>query len=396
MNILIAHNFYKIPGGEDVAADNERRLLEEAGHKVIWYTRHNDELDRMPLYQKLMLPLSFVYSQKTVREVRTLIRQEKIDIVMVHNTLLLISPSIYYAAVRENVPVLQTIHNFRLLCPGATFYREGHICEDCTHGGLLPALRHRCYRGSRFMTLACAFCLHYHRWRGIYRKLFYICLTEFNRQKLLTAGGFLGINPDRVFVKPNFTRIEGEIVPYAKRGRYMLYAGRLDETKGIPELLKAWTRLGEEAPELKICGNGPLAPWCREYLADHKTAKVSLSGSLPHEEVLKLIGNAQALLLPSKWYEGLPMVIVEAFMLGTPVIGSGIGNVGEAVSSEKLGRRIGMTGDADQLAAAIAEAVVSFRETFRYEEEAFREAAARYSAEENLKILERIFQDIRI
>lgn len=200
--ILMVHNYYQIPGGEDTVVTNEKRLLEEHGHEVILYTRHNNELKSMGILQKLSLPITTIFNPRTYREIKGIIREEKIEIVHVHNTLNLISPAVYYAAVQCGVPVVQTIHNFRFLCPGATFYRNGHICEDCVSKGLGCAIKHKCYRGSRVQTLVCVTSTWIHRHTGILGKINYIALTEFNKEKLLQLKQ---IKPDKVFVKPNFT-----------------------------------------------------------------------------------------------------------------------------------------------------------------------------------------------
>ena len=130
-NILIVHNYYQIPGGEDTVVANEKKMLEKHGHKVTLYSRNNAELKKMPRLRKIFLPITTVFNPRTYRDIKKLIKQENIEVVHVHNTLNLVSPAVYYAARRMKVPVVQTIHNFRLLCPGATFYRDGHICEDC-------------------------------------------------------------------------------------------------------------------------------------------------------------------------------------------------------------------------------------------------------------------------
>ena len=207
-NILIVHNYYQIPGGEDTVVANEKKMLKEHGHKVVMYSRNNSELKRMLKLQKLMLPFTTVFNPRTYREVKRLIREEHIDIVHVHNTLNLISPSVYYAAIVMKVPVVQTIHNFRLLCPGATFYRDGHICEDCVKKGLGCAVKYSCYRRSKIQTLACVISTKVHRITGIYGKINYICLTEFNKEKLLQLnrpGKKQIIDPQKVYIKPNFT-----------------------------------------------------------------------------------------------------------------------------------------------------------------------------------------------
>ena len=184
-NILIVHNYYQLPGGEDTVVANEKKMLEEHGHKVILYSRNNVELKHMSKPQKLFLPIMTIFNPRTYKEIKSLIKSENIEIVHVHNTLNLISPAVYYAARAMKVPVVQTVHNFRLLCPGATFYRDGNICEDCVEHGLRCAVKHSCYRGSRIQTLACVISTWFHRMTGIYGKINYICLTEFNKEKLL-------------------------------------------------------------------------------------------------------------------------------------------------------------------------------------------------------------------
>ena len=200
-SILVVHNYYQIPGGEDTVVANEIKMLRQHGHKVVLYSRSNAELRSMGRLHKLTLPLASVFNIQTYRDVTRLIRREHIDVVHVHNTLALISPAVYYAARRCRVPVVQTVHNFRLLCPGAVYYRDGHVCEDCVEHGLLCAVRHKCYRNSAFQTLVCVAGMKIHRFMGIYGRIYYICLTEFNRRKLLQMKQ---IKEEQVFVKPNF------------------------------------------------------------------------------------------------------------------------------------------------------------------------------------------------
>ena len=209
--VLMVHNYYQIPGGEDTVVENEKRLLEENGHEVILYTRHNNELKSFSKIKKLVLPFTTIFNIKTYKDVKRIIKKEHIEIVHVHNTLNLISPSVYYAALSCKVPVIQTVHNFRLLCPGATFYRDGHICEDCLKYGLKCAVKHGCYRNSKLQTLACVITTKIHRMLGVYRKINYICLTEFNKNKLLELNyrsKKIIISPEKVYVKPNFTYMQ--------------------------------------------------------------------------------------------------------------------------------------------------------------------------------------------
>ena len=328
-NILIVHNYYQIPGGEDTVVANEKKMLEEHGHKVILYSRNNAELKQMSKFQKLFLPITTVFNPRTYKEIKKLIKIEDIEIVHVHNTLNLISPAVYYAARAMKVPVVQTVHNFRLLCPGATFYRDGHICEDCVSKGLMCAVKHNCYRNSKLQTLACVISTKIHRMTGIYGRINYICLTEFNKEKLLQLKQ---IKTDRVFVKPNFVEAPtDEIISYNKREDQFIFAGRLDKLKGIDILCDAWRQMGATAPKLIVCGTGPMEEWCRRFLEDNPKCNIELRGFVPNKETKKLIANSKALILPTQWYEGFPMTIVEAYSVGTPVIGSDIGNVGDLI-----------------------------------------------------------------
>ena len=326
-NVLIVHNYYQIPGGEDTVVANEKKMLEDHGHKVVLYSRNNSEIKEMSKYQRLKLPFTTIFNPRTYTDIKKLIKKEKIDIVHVHNTLNLISPAVYYAALSCKVPVVQTIHNFRLLCPGATFYREGHICEDCVQYGLKCAIKHGCYRESKAQTLICVVSMVLHRMTGIYGKINYICLTEFNKKKLLELKQ---IKEDKVFVKPNFIDCREEFVPEEERKNQFVFAGRLDKLKGIDILLKAWKQMGEKAPRLIVCGTGPMEKWCKDFSEENKI-NAEFRGFVSNAEVLKVVAHSKALILPTQWYEGFPMSIVEAFSVGTPVLSSDLGNAGSIV-----------------------------------------------------------------
>ena len=247
--ILQIHNFYQIPGGEDVVVRNEKRLLEEHGHKVYTYYRSNSELAKKGIVGKLFLPFTAVFSLKTYREVKKLIRENQIDIVHVHNTLTMVSPSVFYAAFRCKVPVVQTLHNFRMLCPAGSFFRDNVICEECVQHGMGCAIRHKCYRNSKLQSFVSAAILQIHRFVGTYRRVNFICLTEFNRKKLLESLDTKKeiVNPERVYIKPNFTFAE-EIVPNEVRSdeEYFLFAGRVEASKGIDIAVRAFEKLPDK------------------------------------------------------------------------------------------------------------------------------------------------------
>lgn len=397
LRILIVHNAYKIPGGEDAVVSNELQLLRDAGHEVFLYNKNNAELDSYSLFQKLRLPFRAIYSRKTRREIQALIREHQIDLVHVHNTLLVISPSVYDAARSLGIPVVQTIHNYRLLCPNALFLREGQICQDCLSHGLRQSVKHACYRSSRSQTLIVSLMLAYHRRRGTYRHLSYICLTEFNKNMLLRLSlrGKPMLAASQIYVKPNFTADPGTPVPYSGRQPYFLFASRMDASKGIFVLLRAWKLYEQKAShpkELVLCSTGPNEDAAREYIRKHALSHVTMLGQLSHDEVLEKMRNALAVCLPTQWYEGFPVVIAESFACGTPVIGSNIGNVGALVKHGETGLTHAPT-DADGLADIFLHWAPSSETVQAMSANARKTYESAYTPEKNLELLLEIYRD---
>ena len=379
--VLIVHNYYQIPGGEDVVVANEKKMLEEHGHEVVLYTRHNSELNSFSKKQKLLLPFSTIFNLRTYNELKKIIRDREIDVVHVHNTLNLVSPSVYYAAFHCKVPVVQTVHNFRLICPGATFFRDGHVCEECISKGLICAVKNKCYRDSRVQTLACVISTTIHRMLGTYGKLNYICLTEFNKGKLLNLKQ---MKAERIFIKPNFVQAVKKIVPYGERNDQFIYVGRLEEIKGIEILLNAWKSMGQNAPKLLICGKGPLEEWCREYIEKNQLTMIEMRGFIPNLEVRKLIGESKALILPTQVYEGFPMTIAESYAHGTPVIGSDLGNTGSLIEDGVSGFKF-----EPRSVKSLSEAVEKINRSFTGLE---RTVIEKYSTEKNYQKLREIYE----
>lgn len=336
MRILIVHNYYKIPGGEDTVVNNESKLLRDHGHEVYFYKRNNTEMENYSSIQRLVLPFNTIFSIKSYREVLKIIDDKKIDIVHVHNTVCVISPSVYYAAFKRKIPVVQTIHNFRLICPGAAMYRDGKICEECSGRSLFHSVRHKCYRNSGMNTFAIAVMETLHKLIGTYSKMDYICLTDFNKKQLLRMNSKkVYINPSRIHVKPNFVVSQIDVIPFDRRKNQIVYAGRLDPTKGLKLLLSAWKYV--KAYELIICGTGPEEEWCRRHIESNDITNVTMKGYISNADVMGIISESKALILPTQWYEGFPMVLVESFACGTPVLGSDIGNVNDIIIEGKNG-----------------------------------------------------------
>ena len=328
--VLLVHNFYQIGGGEHTVYQNEKRLLQENGHEVITYTRSNDEL-KASFVKKMLLPFTTVFSIKTYREVKSIIKKEKIEIVHCHNTFPLISPSVYYAAWRCKVPVIQTVHNFRFLCPCGVFYHDGKICEDCVHQGLKMAIKNKCYRGSSLQTAVVVNMLKIHRWLGTYQKLHYIFLTEFNREKFRAL---IGPKVANEFVKPNFEYIDAVAGSNSaiEKDKFV-FAARLDENKGVRFLLEAWKQ--QKNRRLIVFGNGPLENVVRE--AAKQNPMIEYRGFCDQNQIFSELKTAESFLFTSNLYETFGMTLIESLALGVPVLCSDIGNPADIVSNAHAG-----------------------------------------------------------
>ena len=328
MKILQCHNFYQQPGGEDQVFHDEAHLLRSHGHEVIQFTRHNDAIRDMPSWQ---LAVRTVWNRQTLAELGETIRRERPALVHFTNTFPLLSPSAYFAARREGVKVVQSLHNYRLLCPNALFLRDGKACEACL-GKLLawPSVRHACYRNDRKATAAVAGMLAFHRALGTWNRAvdLYLALTEFGKRKFIQGG----LPADKIAVKPNFA--PSDPGPGKGIGGYAIFVGRLSAEKGIETLLASWTKSPPDLP-LMIVGEGPLADRVREAMAVNP--RIQWLGQQPSQHVIELIGAAMMLVLPSITYEGFPKTIVEAFSRGTPVVASNFGAMSELVDPNRTG-----------------------------------------------------------
>lgn len=328
MKILQVHNYYQRPGGEDAVVAAERALLESHGHKVLQYVKHNDAVEQT---SKLQLIQKTIYNSETEKEVRELLQREGPDVIHAHNTFPLISPSLFRAAQLEGVPVVQTLHNFRLLCPSATLFRDGKICEDCV--GRLPyaGVIHACYRGNRAATAVTASMLVAHRilrtWhRRVHR---FITLSEFSKAKFVEGG----LDASKIRVKPNFLPQDPGFGDGS--GGYAFFAGRLAREKGLGVLMEAWAQLKHPIP-LKIAGDGELMPWLRERASG--LSHVELLGHRDRSTVLELVKRAAVMVMPSEWYEaGVPLTMIEAFGCGTPVLTSRLPSTEEVITDGKNG-----------------------------------------------------------
>jgi len=385
MKIVIVHNKYKQQGGEDVVFDQERQLLERAGHDVVAYCRSNFETDGYTGVKRLALLQKAVWSGDTYREFSDLLQRERPDVVHIHNTWVMISPSVYQACKEAGIPVVQTFHNYRLMCPAGTFFRDGKTCEECTHHGQWRSVLHGCYRNSRVTTAGMAITLATHRRRGTWAGIdCYIALCQFSRNQFL-KGGF---PPEKLFVKPNFVYPDpgmGE-----DKGDYALFIGRLSPEKRVSTILNAWARLGIPVP-LNIIGGGPEAIELKKEAAHQGLTDVQFHGQVARDQALQFMRRARFLIFSSEWYENFPVTIAEAFACGVPVICSRMGAMEEIVEDGRTGLHF-IPGDAEDLAAKVKWAWNHPEHMREMGKAARKEYEDKYTAEKNYPLLMEIYQ----
>jgi glycosyltransferase involved in cell wall biosynthesis len=381
VRILAVHNLYREPGGEDAVFRAETALLRVRGHEVAEYVEDNREIDRM---RRLAVALRTVWSMRSSERFRRLLRDVRPHVTHAHNTLPLVSPSAYYACKAAGVPVVQTLHNYRLFCPAATFFRGGHVCEDCLGKTVpWPSVVHGCYRASRPASAVVSSMLVVHRMLTTWTRMvdLYIAPSRFARHKFVEGG----LPADKIVVKPHF--VHPDPGPGGGDGDYALFAGRLSAEKGVGTLLRAWERLGEQVP-LRIVGDGPLAGEVARLVA--RLSRVEWLGHRPAHEVGELMGGARMLVLPSEWYEVLPRVVIEAFARGTPILAAKLGALAELVEDGRTGLHF-RPGDPQDLAARADWLLTRSGELRRMRDEARAEYLEKYTAERNYELLMGIY-----
>lgn len=341
----MVHNHYQQPGGEDEVVAEETALLEEHGHRVVRYTAHNDAIQGM---SNVAVAARTIWNRRSYRELRALIRREQPAVVHFHNVFPLISPSAYYAARAEGAAVVQTFHNYRLVCANSYLFRNGGPCESCVGRRFAwPAVVHACYRDSRAGSATVALMQSVHRAAGTWVRCIdaAIALTRFERDKLLT----LGIPAERAHVKPNM--VLPDPGPGGGGGDAIVFVGRLSPEKGVEPLLQAWQSHSVRSP-LVIIGDGPMGPAVKR--AQEEVDTIRWLGRQPRSAVLEQLGRARAAVVPSLCYETFGRVAVEAFARGTPVLASRLGAVAEVVDDGRTGLHF-QPGDGADLAAKVQQ-----------------------------------------
>jgi glycosyltransferase involved in cell wall biosynthesis len=384
MKILFVHNRYQQAGGEDNVVAAEASLLADHGHDVELWSVDNKDLPA-GLTGKIKTALATSYSPASRALAQGKLQSFKPDVVHVHNFFPQISPSIYDACLDEGVPVVQTLHNYRLICPGAMLMRNGKICEQCITGSPYQAAWYGCYRGSKVGSLVVAHMVAQHRQQGTWQHKVnrFIALTDFAKGKFVEAG----FPADKIVVKANFVYdplAESPRINPATPG-FALFVGRISEEKGIKTLLKAWSTLDDKTL-LKVAGTGPL-----DDLLAGKNNIVAL-GLQNSDEISHLMQQAAFLILPSEWYEGFPLVLVEAFAHGLPVLASNLGSMADIIKDGETGLLF-TPGDADDLARKVKWLLNNPLKAQELGENARRTFLAKYTAEQNYAELMAIYED---
>ncbi len=381
MKVLILHNSYQLHGGEDGVVAAEAQLLAEAGHQVTVDITSNDSVSGV--LRKARVALEAHGSRDSAKRVHDLVRQVQPDVVHVHNFFPLLSPSIHQAASSAGAAVVQTLHNYRLLCANGTFLRNGQVCEKCTDGGRLWGIYHGCYRnsvvGSAAVASMQAATLGSSHWLDSVHR--FIALSEFGRSKFIGAG----VPEDRIVVKPNFAPMPSPSDEGNPRSG-AVYVGRLSVEKGVDTLVTAWRHFPELL--LTIVGDGPE----RERLQSMAPSNVLFTGARPHPEALALMSSASILVVPSRCYEGFPVVVAEAFSLGLPVLAASIGALAEIVQPGRSGAHFA-PGDPDSLVRALQDLVGTRASLVQLSAGARDSYETLYSPATNLRQLERIYDD---
>ncbi len=342
MRILAAHNRYRFGGGEDAVVRDEVELLRHRGHSVEVLEQDNDAIHG--LRGKLAASASVFYSAASRRRMKQAIHDFRPDVVHIHNWFPMLSPSIILEADAAGLPIVQTLHNFRMLCANSLLYRDGAVCTDCV-GKALPidGIVHGCYRGSRAGSAIVVGAYAFHRFVHTWNRVdLFIAVSGFEREILVRGG----LPAEKVVVKPNFAATETWRAERSAEGG-ALFVGRLSPEKGIRTMLSAWNT-GKIPLGLKIVGDGPMADEVRSCASAN--AGIEYVGLQPRETVYREMAKARFLVFPSEWFETFGRTVVEAFSQGTPVLAADLGGVRELVEEGVTGYRF-PPGDVDALVA---------------------------------------------
>jgi len=390
MKILLCHNHYQQPGGEQLAVEGLEGLLRSKGHQVIPYYENNAAIAGYSLWDKFQFLANTVYSRKTYRAVRGIVEDQRPEVAHVHNVFPLISPSIYCALRDAGVPIVQTVHNFRLMCPNGLFYTRGMVCERCKLGNTVHAIRRRCYRHSYVFSALYAFAITWHRKVGTFEAIDrFIALTGFSARKLVEGG----LAPwEKIAVLGNFV---AEPLPapgsFSSRDPYVVYLGRLSPEKGVEILLQAMSTLPHL--RLKILGDGPLAETMSSFVRRQRMSNIEFLGYVVGPAKLDLIRRALASVMPSTCYENFPLAVIESLSLGTPVVVSDTGSLPYVLENGQSGL-VFRSGDSHDLASKLDYLASYPEEALIMGQKGLHEIRQKYCASAHYEGLMRVYQGV--
>jgi glycosyltransferase involved in cell wall biosynthesis len=336
MKILIAHNRYRptAPSGEDAVVDQESSALSARGHDVVLFQRHSAEVATWSPLRRATLPVRLLWSRDSHRAITESLIEFAPDVVHIHNIFPLITPSILYACRDANVPVVATLHNYKLGCAAGTLFRDGRVCHDCLGASPRPALIHGCYRGSAATTAPVVFgsWLHRSAWQTMIAA--YIFISAAQRDLLASVG----LPAERSFVKHNFVPAPSVDTKITSESQ-VAYVGRLDEAKGAPFLMRAWDAFRLRRPRsplrLIVVGGGDMVNEVTSWATQHES--VTVAGHVQRSQVFEILAQSRAVVIPSQWEETFGMVAVEAMAVGTASVASAHGAFPELVTNGSNG-----------------------------------------------------------
>lgn len=388
MRILIVHNYYQQPGGEDAVVKDEFNLLRGFGEDAHLYERSNEEFNKVSGLRKLRVLSGMGWSRDSYRDMHLVLKRIRPDVVHCHNIFYVLTPSIYQACKDEGIPVVQSLHNFRLLCSNALLFRDNKVCEKCIEKKNLGwGFYHRCYKKSRLLTAVVVRMLKRHWQKGtwINNVDHYIMASEFGRQKYIAAG----IPKEKISVKPHVVYSGAPHNSHDKK--YALYIGRLSEEKGVRVLLEAWKEV--LGLTLKIAGDGPLAADLGRYAEEHNIVNVEFLGFISDAQYRTCMQGAKFLVVPSVCYENFPRIVVEAYAYGIPVVASSLGSLPEIVLDGQTGLLF-KPGNARDLAEKIQWILAHEDEWEMMRRNVREQHKEKYSSRRNYEILMGVYHKV--